>query len=218
MMDPNYSQQLTPRQSQILASIAQTISNFSYSPTIGEIAGDIGISRTTAYEHIGELRKKGLLSSLPGKARSLTLTSKAQRLLENLGCSDCDAEPVLNPRIKIAGTVAAGTPIEAIEDRSELSLADHFSGADDIFALKVRGDSMIDEDIKDGDYVICKRSSTANNGDIAVAIVDEDNATLKRFYKEPDSVRLQPCNDDYNPIYSRNCRIEGIVVGLVRKL
>lgn len=218
MMASNHNQQLTPRQSQILATIALAISNLSYSPTIGEIAGDIGISRTTAYEHIGELRKKGLLSSLPGKARSLMLTSKAQRLLENLGSSDYNAEPMLKPGIKIAGTVAAGMPIEAIEDKSELSLGDHFSGTDDRFALKVRGDSMINEDIRDGDYVICKRSSSANNGDIVIAIVDEDNATLKRFYKETDSVRLQPCNDNYKPIYSRNCRIEGIVVGLVRKL
>ncbi len=95
----------------------------------------------------------------------------------------------------------------------------HFNGgADDTFALEVRGDSMIGEDIREGDYVICRRKAVAENGRLVVAIVDDENATLKRFYREKDRVRLEPANGDYDPIYSDNCRIEGVVVGLVRKL
>jgi repressor LexA len=81
----------------------------------------------------------------------------------------------------------------------------------------VTGDSMIDEGIHDGDYVMCRRSATANNGQLVIAIIDNENATLKKFYKEKTNVRLQPANDNYQPIYSNNCRIEAVVVGLVRK-
>lgn len=117
----------------------------------------------------------------------------------------------------LLGTVAAGEPIEAIENRESLSLSSYFAYGDRTFALEVKGDSMIDDGICDGDVVICRRSEVADNGQIVVAIVDDQNATLKRFYKEKSRARLQPANDDYAPIYSDNCRIEGVVVGLVRK-
>ena len=119
--------------------------------------------------------------------------------------------------IPLAGTVAAGVPIEAVENTESLSLNSCFGSGDDIFALEVRGDSMIGEDIHEGDYVICRRQSTAHNSQLVVAIVDEENATLKRFYKEKTRARLQPANDAYEPIYSDNCRIEAIVIGLVRR-
>jgi len=106
----------------------------------------------------------------------------------------------------------------AIEDKDYLSLSSHFAGSDDTFALEVTGDSMVDDDIRNGDYVICRRACSANTGQLVVAIVDNENATLKRFYKEKARVRLQPANNDYQPIYSDNCRIEAVVVGLVRKL
>ncbi len=107
--------------------------------------------------------------------------------------------------------------LEAVENVECLSLNSCFGTADDIFALEVKGDSMINEDIREGDYVICRRSSVADDGQLVVAIVDEENATLKRFYKEKNRARLQPANDDYQPIYSDNCRIEAVVVGLVRR-
>ena len=113
--------------------------------------------------------------------------------------------------------MAAGLPIEAIEDKEHLSLESHFGGGDDLFALEVVGDSMIDDDIHDGDIAICRRSSVANNGQLVIAIVDNENATLKRFYKEKSHARLQPANDEYEPIYSDNCRIEAVVLGLARK-
>jgi repressor LexA len=108
-------------------------------------------------------------------------------------------------------------PLEAVEDIGSLSLDSCFGTGDDIFALEVSGRSMINEDIREGDYVICRRSRVADNGQLVVAIVDNDNATLKRFYKEKTHVRLQPANEDFEPIYSDNCRIEAVVIGLVRK-
>jgi repressor LexA len=114
--------------------------------------------------------------------------------------------------------VAAGMPIEAVENAESLSLSSCFGTGDDIFALEVKGDSMIGEDIHEGDYVVCRRSAVANDGQLVVAIVDQENATLKRFYNEKTRARLQPANDDYEPIYSYNCQIEAIVIGLVRKL
>ena len=109
-------------------------------------------------------------------------------------------------------------PLYAIENRDFLSLESYFGIDDDTFALEVRGDSMLDNDIHDGDYVVCQRRCAAENGQLVVAIVDNDNATLKRFYKEESRVRLDPANDQYEPIYSDNCRVEAVVVGLVRKL
>jgi repressor LexA len=212
------SSQLTPRQVQLLRMIGRVQASQCYSPTIGELAAALGVSRSTTFEHIGELRRKGLLSARPGRARSLKLTSKGQNLLSGPGDGDFDLRGRPVEDIPLVGTVATGLPIEAIEDRDCLSLAGCFGRSDDLFALEVTGDSMIGEDIRDGDCVICRRSAVADDGQLVVAIVDDENATLKRFYREKSRARLQPANDDYEPIYSENCRIEGIVVGLVRKL
>jgi repressor LexA len=208
---------LTPRQVQLLRAISGFRQDNYCSPTIGELAGKLGISRSTAFEHIEELRKKGYLSSCSGRARSLEPTSKALLLLkgENSGDSLYSSEQA--DSIPLVGRVAAGSPIEAIEDRRRISFADCFGNGDEIFALEVKGDSMKDEGIDDGDYVICRKSSTAEQGQLVIAIVDGDNATLKRFYKEKGAVRLQPANDEYQPIYTANCRIGAVVVGLVRR-
>jgi repressor LexA len=119
--------------------------------------------------------------------------------------------------IPLLGRVAAGAPIEAIENIEHISLQSEF-GSEDTFALKVQGDSMTGDGIFDGDYVVCKRSQTAQNGKIVAAIVDNENATVKRFYKETDRIRLEPSNPNYPPIYTQNCQIAGIVVGLMRKI
>lgn len=209
---------LTPRQLQLLRAIGSFQASRFYLPTIAELACELGISRSTTFEHIAELQRKGLLSRCRGRARSLSLTAPAQRLLESIA----DQEPAIDgdscADIPLAGTVAAGIPIEAVEDKHSLSLGAYMGGGDDLFALKVSGDSMADEDIRHGDIVICRRRCTAENGQLVVAIVDDDTATLKRFYKEKTHARLEPANDDYEPIYADNCRIEAVVVGLVRKL
>ena len=209
---------LTPRQVQLLRIIARVQASRCYSPTIGELAAELGISRSTAFEHIGELRRKGLLSARAGRARSLKLTSRAQNLLSGLAEQHCDFSPGVAEGIPLVGAVAAGLPIEAIEDKDCLSMASCFGATADTFALKVRGESMIGEDIREGDYVICRRRPVADDGALVVAIVNNENATLKRFYKETSRARLEPANEDFEPIYSDNCRIEGVVVGLVRKL
>ena len=214
----NLRELLTPRQLQLLKTIASFEMNQCYSPTIGELASELGISRSTVFEHIKKLREKGLLSAFQGKARSLKLTYKSQELLSSLNEQKLNNSPSLSTDIALVGRIAAGVPIEAIEDKKQLSFINQFGNSDELFALEVKGDSMIEDDIRDGDYVICQRSCTANNGELVVAIVEAENATLKRFYKEESCARLQPANDKYQPIYSDNCRIEGIVVGLIRKL
>ncbi|MFA5238645.1 MAG: transcriptional repressor LexA [Phycisphaerae bacterium] len=213
-----WASQLTPRQLQLLKAIRVFQAGRCYSPTIGELATELAISRSTTFEHIAELRKKDLLSASPTMARSLRLTSKAQKLLNSLDKKIANCRSQADTAIPLAGKVAAGVPIEAVENIESLSLNSCFGTGDDVFALEVKGDSMTGDGITDGDFVICRKRSTASNGQLVVAIVDDQNATLKRFYKEKSAVRLQPSNDNYDPIYSDNCRIEAVVVGLVRKL
>ena len=214
----NSGVRLTPRQLQLLKMVARFHQNRCYSPTLAEMASELSISRSTVYEHIAELRRKGLLSDSPNKARSLKVSSKAQKLLSSLDDEHLNPYPTEPASIPLSGMVAAGMPVEAIENAESLSLSSCFGNGDDMFALEVKGDSMIGADIHEGDYVICRRQSTAHDGQLVVAIVDQENATLKRFYKEKTRARLQPANDDYEPIYSYNCRIEAVVEGLVRRL
>ena len=209
--------QLTPRQLQLLQMVARFQENCCYSPTLAEMASELSISRSTVFEHLTELRRKGLLSGFQNKARSLKVSSHGQELLNELSGQSSATHAKEVAGIPLAGSVAAGVPVEAVENIESLSLASTFGSGDDIFALEVSGDSMIDEDIRRGDYVICRKSRVADDGQLVVAIVDDDNATLKRFYKEKDRARLQPANDDYQPIYTDNCRIEAVVIGLVRK-
>ena len=210
--------QLTPRQLQLLRAIRSFQASRYYSPTIAELASELGVSRSTAFEHIAELRKKALLRACPGRARSLRLTSKAQKLLDRLTTTSSNSYLQPPTGISLVGKVAAGSPIEAIEDTELLSLSSHFGSGDCLFALEVVGDSMAGDDIRDGDLVICRRSAVADQGQLVIAIVDNENATLKRFHKEKDCVRLQPANNDYDPIYSDHCRIQAVVIGLLRKL
>ena len=209
--------QLTPRQLQLLQMIAHFQQNRCYSPTLSEMASELNISRSTVFEHLTELRRKGLLSGYQNKARSLKVSSQGQELLSELSGQISQTYDSDTEGIPLAGTVAAGVPVEAVENVELLSLDSTFGSGDDIFALEVSGDSMIDEDIRQGDYVICRRTRIAEDGQLVIAIVDDENATLKRFYKEKDRVRLQPANDNYQPIYPDNCRIEAVVIGLMRK-
>jgi len=147
----------------------------------------------------------------------LKVSSQGQELLSELSGQNSRIYDTEGEGIPLAGNVAAGVPVEAVENVELLSLNSAFGSGDDILALEVNGDSMIDEDIRQGDYVICRRSRIAEDGQLVVAIVDDENATLKRFYKEKGRARLQPANNNYKPIYSDNCRIEAVVVGLIRK-
>jgi repressor LexA len=202
--------QLTPRQLQLLQMIACSQKNRCYSPTLSEMACELDISRSTVYEHLGELRRKGLLSGYQNKARSLKVSSQGQELLSKLSGQHSSKYTTEEAGIPLAGSVAAGVPVEAVENVESLSLSSAFGTGDDIFALEVTGDSMINEDIRQGDYVICRRSRIADDGQLVIAIVDDENATLKRFYREKDRTRLQPANDDYQHVSQASCpRFEG---------
>lgn len=209
---------LTPRQMEVLRLIGSFCDRQRYSPTMAELAGELGLSRSTVFEHLGELQRKGLLSTSPGRARSLKVTSRGRALLEQTGGIELDVEDEPAGGVPLLGRIAAGLPREAVENTESISLESCFGLGDDLFALEVSGDSMIEENIEPGDYVICRRTNVADNGELVVALVDDGEATLKRFFKESHRIRLQPANANYEPIYTNNCHIEGVVVGLVRRL
>lgn len=220
-MQETLSEQITPRQLKVLKQVSQLEQANCYLPTIAEVATELGVSRTTVFEHIGALRRKGFVAETTGKARSLKLTASANRLLEGVRRQNSVYNNPASRELEglpLLGRVAAGVPIEAIENTERVSLKDMFGDSDDMFALTVSGDSMIDEGIDSGDVVVCKKATQANNGQIVVAIVDDENATLKRFYRENDHVRLEAANDSYDDIISDNCRIEGIVLGHLRRI
>lgn len=212
-MNQKNPNQVTPRQLEVLSVIAAFESRQCYSATIAEIAGELNVSRTTVFEHIAALREKKLLTNSKGKARSSRITRQGQQLLDE---KQQKIEYHQTPQgIPLLGRVAAGYAIEAIENRDTLTLSDLFGNMDDIFSLQVAGDSMIDAGISSGDYVICQRAAGAHNGQIVIAIIDENEVTVKKFYHEQDHIRLEPANEAFEPIYAQNCRIEAIVIGLL---
>ena len=203
---------LTPRQLQILTKIRDYRVTKGYSPTMQQLADELGVSKVTVFEHVEALIKKGALHRDPNKARSL-------RLSPNLQLPDEQK----STRLPFVGTIAAGSPIEAVEQREHIDLEELFTSPhmphDTTFVLRVRGDSMIDEHIADGDYVVCQRRNTARAGEMVVAIVDNDEATLKTLYHEKNgNVRLQPANEKYAPIILDPSRvqIQGTVIGVIR--
>jgi repressor LexA len=196
---------LTPRQLQILTFVRDARRNLGYSPTLQEMADELGISKITVFEHVETLVKKGMLTRRSNRARSLDLTPKAQLP---------DERPTLIP---ILGRIAAGRPIEAVETSDHVDLEDVFTSLHPVGILTVEGDSMIDDQIRDGDWVVYEQRSNPRNGDTVVALIDNE-ATLKRFYKEKKRIRLQPANKKYKPIYARKVDIQGIVIGVLRRL
>ena len=199
------SETVTPRQLEILKYIRGFRIRNGYSPTMQEIGDHLALTKVTVFEHVAALEKKGLL--LRGekhKARSLQVSDKFE-------FSDESAV-----RMPLVGQIAAGMPLEAIEDTQSLDLGEMFPHSADTFALRVAGDSMIDEQIREGDYVICRRTSSARDGETVVALFDDGEATLKKFFREKDGYRLQPANEAYDPIYVDNLEIQGVVVGVVR--
>ena len=196
---------LTPRQLEILTMVRDGRRNDGYSPTLQEIADELGISKITVFEHVEALHKKGLVSRRSNKARSLELTASARLP---------DERPTLLP---LVGRIAAGHPIEAIESPDNVDLEELFTSRHPVGVLTVTGDSMIDEHIRDGDLVVYERRSNARNGDTVVALIDGDEATLKKFYREKNQIRLQPANPKYKPIYVRDVEIQGVVIGVIRR-
>ena len=200
-------QTVTPRQLQILQLIRDVRKRSGYSPTMQELGDRLGLTKVTVFEHVGALARKGLLiRGGKHKARSLQVSSEFRFP---------DDGPA---RIPLVGRIAAGSPIEAIEDRETLDLETMFDIPGERFALRVTGNSMVDEHICDGDYVICRKTAEARNGETVVALLPEGEATLKKFYREKGRIRLQPANADYRPILVDNVSIQGVVVGVIRQL
>src|SRR5437588_9665505 len=178
---------ITKRQRQVYDFIADFVQQHEYSPSFEEIGVGLGLSSlATVHKHISNLEKKGLLSRDYNRSRSIDLLPPKGRLKQAMSVNTGMVFPLL-------GRIAAGQPIEAVQNSETISLAD-FVQSKEVFVLEVRGESMQDEAILDGDYVLVEKTKVAHNGDIVVALVDGSDATLKRFYKEDDQIRLQPAN------------------------
>jgi repressor LexA len=194
--------QLTRRQRDVYQFIREKIRGRGYGPTVREIGEHFEIrSPNGVMCHLKALERKGLIIREPNMSRAIQLT----------GMADDEGMPLV-------GQIAAGNLTEAIEQAERLDLSAFFPAKKNMFALRVKGDSMIEAAIADGDIVICKRTKTANKGDIVVAMTDEGEATLKYWYPESNRVRLQPANAAMKPIYTRNVQVLGVVMGLIRKV
>ena len=194
---------LTPRQREIYTFIRSKIQGRGYGPTVREIGLEFDIKSPNGVMcHLKALQKKGLIHREPNMSRAI------QMLDEPTG-----AQP---SRLKLVGRIAAGQPIEAVEQDEELGFSE-WEGADDKFALRVSGDSMIEEYIADGDYVVIQRQEVARDGQIVAVRDDDGEATLKRLFRERNRVRLEPANKAMKPIYRDRVDILGVLVGVVRK-
>ncbi len=191
---------------EILTFIRDYRRSRGYSPTMQELADEFQISKVTVFEHVEALVEKGMLFRARHKARSLELTDLAQFP---------DERPTLIP---FAGRIAAGVPIEAVEDNETLDLETVFSSPHERFVLEVQGESMIDDQIRDGDWVIVEKRPEVRDGDTVVAVLEGGDATLKRFYREKNRIRLQPANVKFKPIYVTKADLQGVVIGVIRKM
>lgn len=201
---------LSTKQLNVLEYIYQTVQTQGYPPTVREIGKAIGLSSTsTVHGHIDRLQKNGYLEKDPTKPRALEITAQG---LEALGIQENDEQ------IPVLGVVTAGEPILAVEEATDFfPVPPEFKNeSSDLFMLTIRGESMINAGILSGDQVIVRKQATADNGEIVIAMTDENEATCKRFFKETDHIRLQPENDTMSPIILDNVTILGKVVGLFR--
>jgi len=203
---------ITKRQRQVYDFISSFVQKNEYSPSFEEIAEGMQLnSLATVHKHISNLETKGLLTRDYNRSRSIDLVPPKGRLKQSMSVNTTMVLPLL-------GRIAAGQPIEAVQSHETISLSD-FVQSKEVFVLEVSGESMQDEHIMNGDYVLVERVKTAHNGDIVVALVDENDATLKRFYREGDNIRLQPSNAAMKPIIvpAAAVQIQGRVIGVLRK-
>lgn len=199
---------LYKRQRQIMDFIGQYIQKNGYAPTLREIADAIGVSSlATVHEHLEALDRKDVIKKHSGKVRGIELVDK----------TFLDSDESID--LPLLGYIAAGSPIEPYEedDASFKVSPELVSGKRRAYVLQVKGESMIEDHIDDGDYVVIEETQEVNNGDIVVALLDNGLATLKRYYKEVTRIRLEPANANMSPIYATNVQIQGRVVGLIRK-
>jgi repressor LexA len=203
---------LSKRQQDILDFIKEEVRQKGYPPSVREIGEAVGLaSSSTVHGHLSRLESKGLIRRDPTKPRAI----------EIMNLEEANNIPKVNVvNVPLLGKVTAGMPITAIENIEEyFPLPESMVPHDDhVFMLEIMGESMIEAGIHDGDYVIVKQQSSANNGDIVVAMTEDDEATVKRFFKESDYIRLQPENSNMEPIILRDVSILGKVIGLYRQI
>lgn len=199
---------LYKRQRQIIDFIAQYIQRYGYSPTLREIAASIGVSSlATVHEHLQALERKRLIRKHEGSVRGIELLDRTfVKITESID-------------LPLMGFIAAGSPIEPHPDQHATFKVspEMITGKKRAYVLQVKGLSMIEDHIQDGDYVVVEETAEVQDGDIVVALLDNGLATLKRFYRELTRVRLEPANASMSPIYATNVQIQGRVVGLIRK-
>lgn len=196
---------LTKKQKNVLDFITQFVKSNDYAPSYREIADNLNLkSVATVHSHIKTLEKKGYLKALYNKARSIELMPTKTNLIKTINLS-------------LVGLIAAGKPIEAVEEREMIAVPANFVTDNfNSYVLKVKGDSMIDEGILNGDYVVIERNPSPKNGDVVVALLDNTYATLKKFYREKNRIRLQPANSSLKPIYCKDPLIQGVVKAVIR--
>ncbi|WP_342752800.1 transcriptional repressor LexA [Shouchella clausii] len=204
---------LSKRQEEILRFIKEEVKRKGYPPSVREIGEAVGLaSSSTVHGHLARLEKKGYIRRDPTKPRAIEVLS--------LGFdNDTFVKKETASFIPVIGKVTAGVPITAVENVEDyLPLPDHLAAYDNTYALVIQGESMIEAGIYDGDQVIVRQQQTADNGDIIVAMTEDNEATVKRFFREKDYIRLQPENSSMEPIILENCTILGKVIGVFRTI
>jgi len=199
---------LYKRQKELVDYLNQYIQKFGYAPTLTDIAEAMGLSSlATVHEHLAALEKKGVIRKFEGQVRGIELVD---------AYSNSALEAIELP---VVGKIAAGKPIEAIQDMDQTILVspNMISSSKRNFVLKVVGNSMIEDGRNSGDYVVIEQRETASNGEIVVALIDGEFATLKRYYNEKGKIKLVPANSEMQPIFPDNCIVQGVVKGLIRK-
>ena len=204
---------ITRRQREVYDFLQHFIEEHGYSPSFEEIGTGLGLSSlATVHKHISNLQEKGLLKRDYNRSRSIDVVKIRSRAKQAV------AAPPADIGLPLMGVIAAGRPLEAVENPETISLGD-FTRAKDVFVLQVRGESMQDEHIVDGDYVLVENTKTARDGEIVVALVSKSEATLKRIYQEGETIRLQPSNATMKPIIlpAAEVEVQGRVIGVLRK-
>jgi len=196
------TEHLTDRQREVYEFIRDKIRSRGYGPTVREIGNEFHIASPNGVMcHLRALERKGLVNREPNLSRAITLAT----------------EPPHGRGLPLAGRIAAGVLHEAVEQNEHIDFGDLFTD-DDLFVLEVQGDSMVEDHIADGDYVVIRKQARARAGQIVVALSDDHEATLKRWFPEKNRIRLEPANSSMKPIYVKNAKVLGVLVGVVRKI
>jgi repressor LexA len=208
------------RKQKIIDFIAATTHERGYAPSVREIAVAVDLASTSAvHHHLQALEREGFLERGASQSRAIRLTALGMARAGIPAEMPANVVPFEGRTLPVIGEIAAGGPIEAYQDASEtLAVPDAVAAGSDAYVRRVRGDSMIEAHITDGDYVVIRPQQTAADGDIVVAQVEENAVTLKRFYKEKNRIRLQPANEQYPPQFYDAVRIQGKLIGVIRRV